>query len=66
MEQAALGAEGAARAFAEGQAPSRGQRIIELEVTLSRSEEGLKILEAAVTGEWSSPSLQFCFAFCGL
>jgi hypothetical protein len=66
VEQAALGVERATRALAEGQAPSRGQRITELEVTLCQSDEGLMILEAAATGEWFSPSFRFCFAFCGL
>jgi hypothetical protein len=65
-EQAALGAERVAQAFAKAQAQSRGQRITELEVMLSQREERLKILEATATGECLSPSLRFCFVFCGL
>jgi hypothetical protein len=42
-EQAALEAERVVRAFAEGQPQSRGQRIAELEVTLSQREEGSRL-----------------------
>jgi hypothetical protein len=43
------------RASAEGQTQSRGQRITELEVTLSQREEGLKILEVAARPVSGSP-----------
>jgi hypothetical protein len=57
VEQAALGAERVARAFAEGQAQSRGQRITELEVTVSQKKGGLKIIEATMIGEWFFPPI---------
>jgi hypothetical protein len=41
----------------EGQARSRGQLVTELEATLSQMEEGLKITEAAVAGEWLLPCI---------
>jgi hypothetical protein len=50
-EQLALGAERVARALAEGQAQSKGQRITQLEATLTQKKEGLKIIEDAMAGK---------------
>jgi hypothetical protein len=46
-----LEAEREAQALAEGQAQLKGQQITQLEVTLARREEGLRIAEDAMAGK---------------
>jgi hypothetical protein len=59
-DQATLGGEWKARAFAEGQVQSKEYLIVQLEAMLTWKEEGLKIANDAIAGKlllFSAPSI---------